>query len=150
MGLTSGHLKKPSFSVMAASATCSNPHVLAYTLRFSARDFLALTKKSWFLEVPFRMRIALTIAKSLKELHRSRQRHRLPRCKNSKASEGEVAGQRCLRNSRICPSTSPSRVRIFSCMLKLLMKTVDGWNVSDGTDFRMRTAPEIPCLQLLN
>ena len=29
------------------------PYVFAYKLRFSARDFLALTKKSWFLEVPF-------------------------------------------------------------------------------------------------
>ncbi len=27
------------------------PHVIAYTLRFSARDFLALAKKSWFLKV---------------------------------------------------------------------------------------------------
>ncbi len=28
------------------------PHVLAHTLRFSARGLLALTKNSWFLEVP--------------------------------------------------------------------------------------------------
>ncbi len=38
---------------MAASAACSNPHVFAHTLRFSARGFLALTKNAWFLEVPF-------------------------------------------------------------------------------------------------
>jgi hypothetical protein len=38
--------------VMAASAACSNPHVFAHTLRFSARGFLALTKNAWFLEVP--------------------------------------------------------------------------------------------------
>ena len=37
---------------MAASAACSNPHVFAHTLRFSARGFLALTKNAWFLEVP--------------------------------------------------------------------------------------------------
>ena len=29
------------------------PHVFAHTFRFSAHGFLALTKKSWFLEVPF-------------------------------------------------------------------------------------------------
>jgi len=29
------------------------PHVFAHTLRFSAHAFLPLTKKSWFLEVPF-------------------------------------------------------------------------------------------------
>jgi len=39
-----GHLYKSSFSVMAASAACSNPHVFAHTLRFSTRGFLALTK----------------------------------------------------------------------------------------------------------
>ena len=38
---------------MAASAACSNPHVFAHTLRFSARGFLALTKNAWFLEVPY-------------------------------------------------------------------------------------------------
>ncbi len=37
---------------MAASVACSNPHVFAHTLRFSARGFLALTKNAWFLEVP--------------------------------------------------------------------------------------------------
>ncbi len=37
---------------MPASAACSNPHVFAHTLRFSARGFLALTKNAWFLEVP--------------------------------------------------------------------------------------------------
>ena len=36
---------------MAASAACSNPHVLAHTLRFSARSFLALRKNHQFLEV---------------------------------------------------------------------------------------------------
>jgi len=41
---------------MAASAACSNPHVFAHTLRFSARGFLALTKNAWFLEVPLRYR----------------------------------------------------------------------------------------------
>ncbi|MCZ6800739.1 MAG: hypothetical protein O7F12_09650, partial [Nitrospirae bacterium] len=30
------------------------PHVFAYTLRFSARDFLSLTQKYWFSEVPYR------------------------------------------------------------------------------------------------
>jgi len=39
---------------MAASAACSNPHVFAHTLRFSARGFLALTKNAWFLEAPLR------------------------------------------------------------------------------------------------
>ncbi len=38
---------------MAASAACSNPHVFAHTLRFSARGFLALTKNAWFLEAPY-------------------------------------------------------------------------------------------------
>ncbi len=38
---------------MAASAACSNPHVFAHTLRFSARGFLALTKNAWVVEVPF-------------------------------------------------------------------------------------------------
>jgi len=37
---------------MAASAVCSNPHIFAHTLQFSARGFLALTKNAWFLEVP--------------------------------------------------------------------------------------------------
>ncbi len=37
---------------MAASGACSNPHVFAHTLRFSARGFLALTKNAGFLEVP--------------------------------------------------------------------------------------------------
>ena len=45
---------KPSLSVMAASAACSNPQEFAHTLRFFARGFLALTKKSWFLEVPIK------------------------------------------------------------------------------------------------
>jgi len=31
---------------MASSASSSKPHVFANTLRFSARDFLALTKKT--------------------------------------------------------------------------------------------------------
>ncbi len=39
---------------MAASAACSKPHVLAHTLRFCARGFLALRKNHLFLEVPFR------------------------------------------------------------------------------------------------
>ncbi len=40
---------------MAASAAYSNPHVLAHTLRFSVRRFLAL-KKHQLLEVPIRIR----------------------------------------------------------------------------------------------
>jgi hypothetical protein len=39
---------------MAASAAYSNPHVFAHAFGFSVRGFLALTKKSWFLEVPFK------------------------------------------------------------------------------------------------
>jgi len=39
---------------MAATAACSNPHVFAHTLRFSARGLLALTKNAWFLEVPLK------------------------------------------------------------------------------------------------
>jgi len=48
-----------SFSAIAASESCSNPHVSTYTLRFSARRFLALTKKSEFLETPFIKNIRL-------------------------------------------------------------------------------------------
>jgi len=44
---------------MAASAACSNPHVFAHTLRFSARSFLALTKNAWFLEVPLSQALPL-------------------------------------------------------------------------------------------
>jgi len=43
---------------MAASAACSNPHVFAHTLRFSARGFLALTKNAWFLEVPLNILVS--------------------------------------------------------------------------------------------
>ena len=45
--------------MMAASAACSNPHVFAHTLRFSARVFLALTKNAWFLEVPLSSNLPL-------------------------------------------------------------------------------------------
>ena len=35
------------------SALCTvRPYVFAYTLRFCARGFLALTKNSWFLKIP--------------------------------------------------------------------------------------------------
>jgi hypothetical protein len=47
-----GTSKKCTFSVIAASAPYSSPHVLACTLRLSVRCFLALTEKSLFLEVP--------------------------------------------------------------------------------------------------
>jgi len=50
--LFKGTSKTRPFTVMAAAAACSNPYVFAHTLRFCARGFLALTKNTWFLEVP--------------------------------------------------------------------------------------------------
>ncbi len=53
---------------MAASAACSNPHVFTHTLRFSARGFLALTKKSWFLAVPLKFNLLIKTQNSQKVL----------------------------------------------------------------------------------